>query len=157
VAAAPAAPANNDALKALPTAPPANAPAAPPVNPAAILPYSQNVRFNPRNNFMDVPLGHSEDRNASVIWEINGARSANLEILGVKHDSGLYMNCPKGNTDTMTPSFTGKQYPLQLPKGEFKFSMPDTGLYFVKINVVKSDGSTTDIPFWFMVGCYKAF
>jgi len=45
--------------------------------------------------------------------------------------------------------------PMLLPSGTFQFTIPDKGYYLFKIYVVKSDGSTTDIPRNVIVDCYK--
>jgi uncharacterized protein YraI len=128
----------------------------PPIPPSAVLPYSQNVRFSPRNDIGDVPLGHQgQPKTATLEWQINGAIKAELEIT-TQPGSGIFQNCPAGNLAGITPSDpVGKRMPLLLPSGTFQFTIPDKGYYLFTIYVVKSDGSTTTIPRNVIVDCYK--
>ncbi|BCX02137.1 MAG: hypothetical protein KatS3mg053_0075 [Candidatus Roseilinea sp.] len=155
VAAAPALP-----TAAAPTAGPT--PAAPQPTPtpsipaSAVLPYSQNVRFSPRDDIGDVPLGYQgQPKTATLEWQINGATKAELEIT-TRQGPGIFENCPPGNLASITPGdAVGKRMPLQLPSGTFQFTIPDKGYYLFTIYVVKSDGTTTDIPRHVIVDCFK--
>lgn len=146
---------------ALPTAPPAAPqlpapPPAPALPPSALLPYSQNMTFSPRNDIGDVPLGHSEGKNATLVWEVNGAKSLELEI--TSYDGpGIFSDCKAGDLSKIQPATAvNRRMPLQVPSGQFPFSMEDgKGYYLFTIHVVKSDGSTTTIPRNVIVGCYK--
>lgn len=145
---------------AAPTATPAPAQPQPTpttiVPPSAVLPYSQNVRFSPRDNIGDVPLGYQgEPKSSTLEWQINGAIKAELEIT-VMDGPGIFQNCPAGNLASITPNdAAGKRIPLQLPSGRYDFSINDKGYYLFKIYVVKSDGTTTDIPRNVIVDCFK--
>jgi uncharacterized protein YraI len=123
--------------------------------PSALLPYSQNVRFAPRDDIGDVPLGYQGQPKATTLqWQINGATRAEMEIVAVTPPD-LY-DCPAGNLASISPNDpAGKRIPLQLPSGEFNFSINDKGYYLLKIYVVKADGSTTDIPRAIIVDCFK--
>ncbi|MCS6846446.1 MAG: SH3 domain-containing protein [Anaerolineae bacterium] len=145
---------------AAPTATPA--PSAPQPTPtpsipaSAVLPYSQNVRFSPRDDIGDVPLGYQgQPKTATLEWQINGATKAELEIT-TRQGPGIFENCPPGNLASITPNdAVGKRMPLQLPSGTFQFTIPDKGYYLFTIYVVKSDGTTTDIPRNVIVDCFK--
>jgi len=128
----------------------------PPIPPSAVLPYSQNMRFSPRDDIGDVPLGHQgQPKTAMLEWQINGAIRAELEIT-TQPGPGIFQNCPAGNLASITPSDpVGKRMPLLLPSGTFQFTIPDKGYYLFTIYVVKSDGSTTTIPRNVIVDCYK--
>jgi len=128
----------------------------PPIPASAVLPYSQNVRFSPRDDIGDVPLGHQgQPKTATLEWQINGAVKAELEIT-TQQGPGIFENCLPGNLSSITPnSAVGKRMPMLLPSGTFQFTIPDKGYYLFKIYVVKSDGSTTDIPRNVIVDCYK--
>lgn len=145
---------------AAPTATPAPAQPQPTptsaVPPSAVLPYSQNVRFSPRDDIGDVPLGYQgEPKSATLEWQINGAIKAELEITAMD-GPGIFQNCPAGNLASITPNdAAGKRIPLQLPSGRYDFSINDKGYYLFKIYVVKSDGTTTDIPRNVIVDCFK--
>lgn len=123
---------------------------------SAVLPYSQNVRFSPRDDIGDVPLGYQgQPKTATLEWQINGATKAELEIT-TRQGPGIFENCPAGNLASITPSdAVGKRMPLQLPSGTFQFTIPDKGYYLFTIYVVKSDGTTTDIPRNVIVDCFK--
>ncbi len=146
-AAAPPAP--TAALQPLPAA-------TPEVPPAALLPYSQSDQFQPRNDIGDVPLGHNgEPKSSKWTWVINGAKSAELEIVaeGQPPDS---FDCPAGNLAGVQPnSAAGKRVPVSLPNGSFDFSISERGSYIFTLYVVKNDGSTTTIPRRVIVDCYK--
>lgn len=151
VAAPPAQPTLVPIATAAPTQPPA------PTAPAAsLLPYSQNVRFAPRDDIGDVPLGYNgEAKSSSITWNITGARSAELEITA-QAGPGIFDQCPAGNLGSISPNnASGKRIPIQLPTGSFAFSITEKGYYLFKIYVVKADGSTTDIPRNVIVDCYK--
>jgi uncharacterized protein YraI len=151
---------------ALPTAPPQTPTAGatqPPaatatsaVPPAALLPYSQNMRFNPRDDIGDVPLGNNgEGKTSNLIWEINGAKSVELEITAMQV-GGIFQNCPTGDLSTVSPNnAVGKRLPLQLPSGSYQFSITGKGYYLFTLYVTKADGSTTTIPRNVIVDCYK--
>ncbi len=148
----------------LPTAPPAAAaplpPAPPPpalsLPPSALLPYSQNMAFAPRNDIGDVPLGYNEPKNSTLVWEVNGAKSLELEITSFD-GPGIFSDCKAGDLGKIQPATANnRRMPLQIPSGQFAFSMEDAkGYYLFTIHVVKSDGSTTTIPRNVIVGCYK--
>jgi len=128
----------------------------PPIPASAVLPYSQNVRFSPRDDIGDVPLGYQgQPKTATLEWQINGAIKAELEITA-QQGPGIFENCPPGNLASITPNdAVGKRMPLLLPSGTFQFTIPDKGYYLFKIYVVKSDGTTTDIPRNVIVDCFK--
>jgi len=127
-----------------------------PIPASAVLPYSQNVRFSPRDDIGDVPLGYQgQPKTATLEWQINGATKAELEIT-TQQGPGIFENCPPGNLASITPNdAVGKRMPMQLPSGTFQFTIPDKGYYLFKIYVVKSDGTTTDIPRNVIVDCFK--
>jgi uncharacterized protein YraI len=149
-AAAPAAPAA--------TATPAQAAVqpTPTVLPAAVLPYSQSDRFEPRNDIGDVPLGHQGgSKTATWTWNINGATKAELEITAAP-GPGIFSNCPAGNLASITPNdAAGKRIPVQLPTGSYQFTINDKGYYLFTLYITKADGSTTTIPRNVIVDCYK--
>ncbi len=124
--------------------------------PSALLPYSQNMRFAPRDDIGDVPLGHNgEGKSTKLQWQINGATKAELEIV-TRPGQGIWGPCPGGNLGSISPNdAAGKRIPLQLPSGEYPFSINDKGYYEFTIYVVKADGSTTSIPRAVIVDCYK--
>ncbi|MCS7056642.1 MAG: SH3 domain-containing protein [Thermoflexales bacterium] len=128
----------------------------PPIPASAVLPYSQNVRFSPRDDIGDVPLGYQgQPKTATLEWQINGAVKAELEIT-TRQGPGIFENCPPGNLSSITPGdAVGKRMPMQLPSGTFQFTIPDKGYYLFTIYVVKSDGTTTDIPRNVIVDCFK--
>jgi uncharacterized protein YraI len=148
------------AAAAAPAAPTATSipavPATPTVAPAALLPYSQNMRFAPRDDIGDVPLGHQgESKSSTLQWQINGATRAELEIVA-KAGQGIWGQCAAGNLGTVSPNdAAGKRLPLQLPSGEYNFSITGQGYYEFTIYVTKADGSTTTIPRAVIVDCYK--
>jgi uncharacterized protein YraI len=123
---------------------------------SALLPYSQSMRFSPRDNLGDVPLGHEgESKTSTLVWEVNGAKSLELEITTVP-GTGIYQNCPAGNLSTITPNdAVGKRKPLQVPSGSYQFTINGKGYYIFTIYVVKTDGSSTTIPRAVIVDCYK--
>lgn len=150
---------NSGGLKGLPTAPPVGAAAAatatPAVAPAALLPYSQNMRFAPRDNIGDVPLGFNESKNTALVYEINGARSAELEIT-TSAGGGTYGPCPVGDIGSVSlQGAVGKRLPLQLPSGQQPFTIDKRGFYLFTIYVTKADGSQTTIPRAVIVDCFK--
>lgn len=153
----------------LPTAAPtsANAPTAVPptavpaptssLPPSALLPYSQVMRFSPRDNIGDVPLGYKgEGKTTSLVWEVNGAKSLELEITAMD-GPGIFANCPAGNLASITPNnAAGKRIPLAVPSGSYQVTVDGKGYYVFTIYVVKADGSTTTIPRNVIVDCYKS-
>ncbi len=128
----------------------------PPIPASAVLPYSQNVRFSPRDDIGDVPLGYQgQPKTATLEWQINGAIKAELEIT-TQQGPGIFENCPAGNLSSIAPGdAVNKRMPMQLPSGTFQFTIPDKGYYLFTIYVVKSDGATTTIPRNVIVDCYK--
>lgn len=124
--------------------------------PSALLPYSQNMRFSPRDNIGDVPLGYKDEgKTTSLLWEVNGATKLELEITSAA-GSGIFANCPAGNLSSVTPNnATVSHVQLAVPSGSYQLTIPDKGYYLVKIYVVKTDGSTTFIPRNVIVDCYK--
>jgi hypothetical protein len=136
-----------------PTAPPA--PVAPTVPPAAALPYSQNMRFGPRDDIGDVPLGYNEPKSSNLLYRIEGATSAVLEITS-QAGPGIFDQCPAGNLGSVSlQEAVGKRLNLQLPTGSLPFSINDKGYYVFTIYVTKADGSQTTIPRNVIVDCYK--
>jgi uncharacterized protein YraI len=123
---------------------------------SALLPYSQSMRFSPRDNIGDVPLGfQGESKSSTLVWEVNGAKSLELEITAVP-GTGIYQNCPAGNLSTITPNdAVGKRKPLSVPSGSYPFTINGQGYYVFTIHVVKTDGSSTTIPRAVIVDCYK--
>jgi uncharacterized protein YraI len=146
-AAAPPAP--TAALQPLPAA-------TPEVPPSALLPYSQSDQFQPRNDIGDVPLGHNgEPKSSRWTWVINGAKSAELEIVAEAQPPDSF-DCPAGNLAGVQPnSAAGKRLPVSLPNGSFDFSISERGSYIFTLYIVKNDGSTTTIPRRVIVDCYK--
>jgi uncharacterized protein YgiM (DUF1202 family) len=133
-----------------------SAPATPTVPPAALLPYSQSDQFQPRNDIGDVPLGYNgEPKTSKWTWVINGARSAELEIVAEGTPPSNF-ECPAGNLAGVQPNTAaGKRIPVSLPNGSFDFSISEKGSYIFTLYVVKNDGSTTTIPRRVIVDCYK--
>ncbi len=124
--------------------------------PSALLPYSQNMRFSPRDDIGDVPLGHDGPKSSTLIWEVNGAKRLELEITA-RPGPGTYAACQAGNLNSIRAAgFTpGQRVPLSVPSGSFPFTIDDAGYYEFTIHVVKTDDSTTTIPRAVIVGCYK--
>jgi len=138
---------------------PAVAPAATPTSdlpPSALLTYSQNMRFSPRDDIGDVPLGHDGPKSSTLVWEVNGAKKLELEITA-RTGPGTYSACQAGNLNSIRAAgFTpGQRVPLSVPSGSFPFTIEDSGYYEFTIHVVKTDNSTTTIPRAVIVGCYK--
>jgi uncharacterized protein YraI len=123
---------------------------------SALLPYSQSMRFSPRDNIGDVPLGHEgESKTSTLVWEVNGAKSLELEIT-TQAGTGIYQNCPVGNLGSVSPNdAVGKRKPLQVPSGSYQFTINDKGYYVFTIHVVKTNGSVEAIPRAVIVDCYK--
>lgn len=138
----------------IPVQPPTPTPTT--IPPSALLPYSQNMRFSPRDDIGDVPLGHNgEPKTATLQWQINGAVKAELEITAVP-GPGIFSNCPAGNLASITPNdAAGKRIPLTLPSGEYTFTITERGYYLFTIYVTKASGETTTIPRNVIVDCYK--
>ncbi|NJM41775.1 MAG: SH3 domain-containing protein [Anaerolineae bacterium] len=130
---------------------PTAAPVAPPtpIPAAAVLPYAQSVSFDPPNP--DFGL-YNPGQTVTVRWNIQGATSASIEIVG-KPAPGLYPNCPAGNTGTVSPP--ANRATINLPEGNFPFTIGAKGYYEVTIFVTKADGQATTIPFPLSVQCYK--
>jgi uncharacterized protein YraI len=137
----------------VPTATPVPAPT---TAPAALLPYSQADSFAPRNDIGDVPLGHNGEGNSSKwTWTINGAQRAELEISAPPGVPDVY-DCPQGNLAGVQPnSAAGKRVPINLPTGEFAFTLSEKGYYVFTLYVTKADGTQTSIPRAVIFGCYK--
>ena len=159
VAQAPALPTANPQAQVPTNTPPAAAPAATATSSlpsSALLPYSQAMRFSPRDDVGDVPLGHNgEGKSSTLVWEVNGAKSLELEITTAA-GSGIFENCPAGNLSSVSPGdAVGKRKPLQVPSGSFQFTIDTKGYYLFIIHVVKADGSVTTIPRNVIVDCYK--
>jgi uncharacterized protein YraI len=122
---------------------------------SALLPYSQNMRFTPRDDIGDVPLGYDGSKSTTLVWEVNGAKSLELQITAVA-GSGIFENCPTGDLSSVSPNdAVGKRIPLSVPSGSYQFTITGKGYYIATIYVVKSDGSTTYIPRNIIVDCYK--
>jgi len=124
--------------------------------PSALLPYSQAMRFSPRDDIGDVPLGYKgEGKTTNIVWEVNGAKSLELEITS-DVGSGIFQNCPAGDLGTVSPGdAVNRRIPLPVPSGSYQLTIAGKGYYVVKIDVVKADGSTTFIPRNVIVDCYK--
>jgi SH3-like domain-containing protein len=129
---------------------------APTTAPAALLPYSQADSFAPRNDIGDVPLGHNGEGNSSKwTWTINGAQRAEIEITAPTGVPDVY-DCPQGNLAGVQPnSAAGKRVPVNLPTGEFPFTLTEKGYYVFTMYVTKADGGQTSIPRAVIFGCYK--
>ena len=70
--------------------------------------------------------------------------------------SGIFQNCPAGNLSSITPNnATVGRIQLPVPSGSYQLNIDGKGYYVVKIYVVKADGSTTYIPRYVIVDCYK--
>lgn len=138
------------------TVPTATPPPAPTTAPASLLPYSQADSFAPRNDIGDVPLGHNGEGNSSKwTWTINGAQRAELEISAPPGVPDVY-DCPQGNLAGVQPnSAAGKRVPINLPTGEFTFTLAEKGYYVFTLYVTKADGTQTTIPRAVIFGCYK--
>jgi uncharacterized protein YraI len=123
---------------------------------SVLLPYSQKMYFTPRDNIGDVPLGYNgEGKSTTLVWEVNGAKSLELEITAAA-GSGIFQNCPVGNLASISPNTAvGKRMPLAVPSGSYQLSIPDKGYYIATIHVVKADGTSTFIPRNIIVDCYK--
>jgi hypothetical protein len=119
-------------------------------------PYSQVVRFVPRDNIGDVPLGYGgEAKSSLLVWEVNGAKSLELEITAM-HVGGIFQNCPAGDLASVSPQdAVGRRKPLAVPSGSYPFSITGAGYYLFTIYVTKTDGSTTSIPRNVIVDCYR--
>ncbi|MCS7062159.1 MAG: hypothetical protein RMN25_13485, partial [Anaerolineae bacterium] len=114
------------------------------------------MRFSPRDDIGDVPLGHDGPKSSTLVWEVNGAKKLELEIV-VKPGPGTYSACPAGDLNSVRAAgFTpGQRVPLSVPSGSFPFTIEGNGYYEFIIHVVKADNSTTFIPRAVIVGCYK--
>ncbi len=148
---------------------PAPAPTAPPqpttpaatvtseLPPSALLPYSQNMRFAPRDDIGDVPLGYNEPKSSTLNWTVNGAKKLELEIVA-KAGTGIWSNCPTGDINSVQAAgFTpGQRVPLTVPSGSFPFTITGKGYYEFTIHAVKADNSTTFIPRAIIVDCFKS-
>ena len=117
---------------------------------AAALPYDQGsgLEFRPRNGIDYDALAVNEQTTA--VWSIKGATAAQIEVVGSPAPD-IY-DCPAGTTANV--SVQGRQN-LNLPDGEFPFSIGAPGYYLVTIYVSKADGGSTTIPRGIAVGCYK--
>ncbi len=124
--------------------------------PSALLPYSQAMRFSPRDDIGDVPLGYkSEGKSTTLVYEVNGAKSLQLEITTAA-GSGIFQNCPVGDLGSISPSdAVNNRINLPVPSGQYPLTINSKGYYLVKIYVVKTDGTTTFIPRNVIVDCYK--
>jgi uncharacterized protein YraI len=156
VAQAPALPTGAAPPPAAATAVPPTAAATSSVPPSALLPYTQVMRFSPRDDIGDVPLGHNgQSKTADMVWEVNGAKSLELEITAAA-GTGIFANCPTGNLSSISPNdAVGKRKPLAVPSGTYQFTITGKGYYIFTIHVVKADGSQTTIPRAVIVDCYK--
>jgi len=114
------------------------------------------MRFEPRDDIGDVPLGYNESKSSSLAWTVNGAKQLDLEITATQ-GPGIFSNCPAGNLGSIAAAgFTpGQRVPLSVPSGRFPFTINDKGYYLFTIHVVKADGSTTTIPRNVIVDCFK--
>ncbi len=122
---------------------------------AGLLPYSQKMYFTPRDDIGDVPLGYDGAKTTTLAWEVNGAKSLELQITAAA-GSGIFENCPMGDLASVSPNdAVGKRIPLSVPSGTYQLSITGKGYYIATIYVVKSDGSTTFIPRNIIVDCYK--
>jgi hypothetical protein len=130
---------------------PTAAPAAPPtpIPAAAVLPYAQSVQFDPPNP--DFGL-YNPGQQVTVRWNIQGATSASIEIVG-KQAPSLYKDCPAGNSGSVSPP--ANRTAINLPEGNFPFTINAKGYYELTIYVTKADGQGTTIPFPVSVQCYK--
>lgn len=156
VASAPAAPAA-PVVKIVPTAGPAPIvpTATPNMPPSAFLPYSQNMRFEPRDDLGDVPLGMNPNTKSSTLaWTINGAKSAYVQIAIPGGVPDIY-DCPLGDAGTVSPGSLNSPTNLTMPSGRIDFSINGKGVYLMTIFVTKADGSQTTIPRYVIVDCYK--
>jgi hypothetical protein len=110
-------------------------------------PYQQNVIFDPPNpDYGLLNPGQTQ----TVQWNIRGAISATLEIIG-KPAPSLYPNCPAGQTSNVSAQ---DNQPIQLPEGQVSFSFGKKGYYEVWFYVTKANGSQTTIPFPISVACF---
>jgi uncharacterized protein YraI len=122
---------------------------------SSLLPYSQNMRFTPRDDIGDVPLGYDGAKSTTLVWEVNGAKSLELQITAAA-GSGIFENCGAGDLSSVSPNdAVGKRIPLSVPSGSYPLSITGKGYYIATIYVVKADGSTTYIPRNIIVDCYK--
>jgi uncharacterized protein YraI len=166
VAAAPPLPTQAPVAQA-PTSPPAPAATqAPPPTAASQLPeyatrpYSQKMQFTPRDNIGDIPLGvNAEPRVTVLTWEVYGATKLELEVSAPKAPELYNEQCVPGNLTTIMGEggyAPGQRFPIDVPKGLIRFTIPSTGYYVFTIYVTKADGSTTTIPRAVLVeNCYK--
>jgi uncharacterized protein YraI len=163
VAAAPPLP-TQAPVAAAPTAPPAPAATQPP--PASQLPdyanrpYSQKMQFTPRDDIGVIPLGvNAEPRVTILSWEIYGATKLELEVTAPKAPDLFDEQCVPGNLNTIMGEggyAPGQRFPIEVPKGLMRFTIPSTGYYVFTIHVTRADGSTTTIPREVIVeNCYK--
>jgi hypothetical protein len=95
------------------------------------------VRFAPRDDIGDVPLGYNgEAKSSSITWNITAQAGPSI-----------FDQCPAGNLGSVNSNnASGKRIPIQLPTGSFAFSITEKGYYLFKIYVIKADGNSTDIP-----------
>lgn len=153
-----------------PTAAPiAQAPTAPPAAPPptavsnlpayALQPYSQKMRFSPRDNIGDIPLGMNATERVTVLnWEVYGATKLELDV-ATSIGPGIYSQCPAGNLfDIQADSayIAGQRFTIEVPKGLIQFTIPTPGYYLFTIYVTKTDRSTTTIPRAVIVECFKS-
>ena len=154
VAQAPVLPTSAATQPPAPTSPPPAAPTSS-LPPSALLPYSQVMRFSPRDDIGDVPLGFNGAKQSTLVWEVNGAKSLELEIT-VQDGGGIFSDCTAGNLSTISPNAaSGKRMPLAVPSGSWPFAIDGKGYYLFTIYVTKADGSQTTIPRNVIVDCYK--
>ena len=166
VAEAPALPTQAPVAQA-PTSPPAPAATQAPAPTAASQlpdyasrPYSQRMMFTPRDDIGDVPLGiNAESRVTILSWEVYGATKLELEVTAPTAPDLYNEQCVPGNLNTISADSgyaPNQRFPIDVPKGLIRFTIPSTGYYVFTIYVTKADGSTTSIPRAVLVeNCYK--
>lgn len=122
---------------------------------SAFLPYSQVMRFSPRDDIGDVPLGMIPDtKTTTVVWRINGAKEAFIQIEQPGSVPDIF-DCPAGDLGTVFPGSLQQRAPIPLPEGQIQFTITGKGYYLMTIFVTKADGSTTTIPRNIIVDCFK--
>lgn len=122
---------------------------------SAFLPYSQVMRFSPRDDIGDVPLGMVPDtKTTTVLWRINGAKEAFIQIERPGSVPDIF-DCPPGDLGSVFPGSLQQRAPISLPEGQLQFTITGKGYYLMTIFVTKADGSTTSIPRNIIVDCFK--
>ena len=123
---------------------------------SSLLPYSQNMRFTPRDDIGDVPLGYDGAKSTTLVWEVNGAKSLELQITTAAGSGHLRELRRRGSIQRVAQRRRGQAHSALGAEWQLtRSASPGKGYYIATIYVVKADGSTTYIPRNIIVDCYK--